>query len=858
MRLLEARIAKLESLLREDGHVITEEVGEPLDKDRIRNGNFPGNDDSEARRPKRFSSGSSSGSAEPGPSYESRSKNVEDDPENVSSDDEHFIATTLGPAVAGLSLDPPHRRYLGKSSGFSMIKSAIMLKAENTGTRPTCAFRSFREEFWRPQLWELPAHEIILPNYKYPDVDLMESLIRIYFDQLHYLAPCLHQQTFERKFRDGLHLSDRKFADIVLMVCAVASRYSDDERVYTKASDSSYSPQSAGWKWFTQVQAAPRSLVAPTTLEDLQLYNLLFIFVTGGQAPQVGWVIVGHALRLAQDIGAHKRKFHEDQRKLDSELWKRAFWCLIAHDRHMSAAIGRPCSIDAEEIEVDFPAECDDEYLEHPDSDGKFKQDSERPSKMVYFTHCLKMSLHTGNALRAIYTNRRYQALMGRNQQGWEQRILAEMDSASNQWFDTIPAHLRWVPTCGDPTFFKQSAFLYINYYQNQILVHRPFMASKNSALSLSCLAICTNAARCILNVADALRQRRESYPGTIVPTFTATMFLLLQAWGGKRLGISADPESAMADVHRGLRVLKHLEDRWTVAGALWDIIWELASITELPLPVPQKNCRSFKRPRHGSNLPTNTAPPPLLAEKVVAGASRSSSTHIHADPEATQSGSSVSQSQSPAPAVYRAMDWPLSSDGQSAVMSDFVQGGNAPDDIRYKPSSEDFRASSFTSATGLSSRQGYNMFGLWMGQANGIEHHAPSSSMPSGSASTFQGDPSGNASLFSGFATTMTEHGAVDSLSNSSTSTSIPSGFGQPYINAAQNGFNSPEWQSPSDSASIPRPAGGANGFDQDALTLLSNYPTGFDFDDWDVYIDSMDTLMQCSSSLSNAGGGA
>ncbi|KAJ7791790.1 hypothetical protein B0H14DRAFT_187866 [Mycena olivaceomarginata] len=68
---------------------------------------------------------------------------------------------------------------------------------------------------------------------------------------------------------------------------------------------------------------------------------------------------------------------------------------------------------------------------------------------------------------------------------------------------------------------------------------------------------------------------------------FTAGVVLLLNIWGGKRsgLGLSADSGQEMTEVHRCMRVLRGYEIRWLSAGKLWDILFNLASAGEVPLP---------------------------------------------------------------------------------------------------------------------------------------------------------------------------------------------------------------------------------------------------------------------------------
>lgn len=45
----------------------------------------------------------------------------------------------------------------------------------------------------------------------------------------------------------------------------------------------------------------------------------------GRTGPQC-WIIVNTGLRLAQDIGVHRRKVYSKSLTPTDELWKRAFW----------------------------------------------------------------------------------------------------------------------------------------------------------------------------------------------------------------------------------------------------------------------------------------------------------------------------------------------------------------------------------------------------------------------------------------------------------------------------------------------------------------------------------------------------
>ncbi|KAH7926384.1 hypothetical protein BV22DRAFT_1063146 [Leucogyrophana mollusca] len=529
----------------------------------------------------------------------------------VPSDDEEMITVRLTESLQNMNLSPMQMRFFGKSSGIMLIQKAIDLKKEYTGDediRRQDILRARRPEYENCFPWELAAKNIVEPEYTFPDEDLAASLVELYFAHVNIVTPLLHRPTFERKIAQGAHMHHSSFGAVYLLVCAVGARFSDDPRVFLEGHNSQHS---AGWKYFEQVQMVRKTLLGPPCLEDLQVYCLSVLFLQGTSAPQACWTIVGIGIRLAQDVGAHRRQVYSSVLTVDDELWKRAFWVLVTLDRLMSSSLGRPCAIQDEDFDLDLPIECDDEYWEHPDPEKVFRQPPDKPSSMSYFVNFLKLNHILAFALRTIYSINKSRVLLGFVGQQWEQHIVAELDSALNKWIDAVPDHLRWDPNRERTPFFLQSCCLYASYYHLQILIHRPFIPSprKPSPLSFPSLAICTNAARSCSHVIDIYRRRTgEAVPYLQMSAFTAGIVLLLNIWGGKRSGLSTDPAKEMADVHKCMSVLKACEGRWHTAGRLWqvDVLYELASVGDLPLPQPSPT-GAVKRDRDSdSNSPAS------------------------------------------------------------------------------------------------------------------------------------------------------------------------------------------------------------------------------------------------------------
>ncbi|KAF9647006.1 hypothetical protein BDM02DRAFT_3188339 [Thelephora ganbajun] len=578
-------------------------------------------------------------------SLESHTPNREEDPH--SSDDE-FATISVTDELRRLSIDRGNTRFFGKSSGVVLIQTAMDMKKEFNnppGASPLNQTEGSaqqkpghlppgRPEFWHFEPasfflspWVIPKLEDPEPHYQFPDPELLTSLVDLYFAHMNSFLPLLHRLIFEKSLAENLHLRDDGFGAVVLLVVAVGARFSDDPRVALPGTDAMYS---AGWAWFNQVQMVRRSLFSPPSLYDLQIYCLSALFLQGSSAPQSCWTIIGIGIRLVQDVGAHRRKVYGSNLTTEDELWKRAFWVLMALDRAASSGLGRPCALQDEDFDLDLPVECDDEYWSPPDPKDAFKQPPGKPSKMSYFIAYLKLSQILAFALRTIYSINKSKALLGFVGQQWEQHIVAELDSALNKWVDSVPDHLRWDPHREDKEFFRQSAILYANYYHLQILVHRPFIPSprKPSALSFPSLAICTNAARSCSHLIDYSRERLGPVLHHLtMPIFTSGIVLLLNIWGGKRSGININPVKEMEDVHRCMSVLTQSEKRWHSAGRLWDIMYELVSVGDLPLPQASPN-PSNKRERD-SDSPlsaevsnTNTSPP-SEGSRVIAGSRR-------------------------------------------------------------------------------------------------------------------------------------------------------------------------------------------------------------------------------------------
>ncbi|KAF5328362.1 hypothetical protein D9619_013333 [Psilocybe cf. subviscida] len=492
------------------------------------------------------------------------------------------------------------------------------------------------------------------PNVEFafdlPPPDPACALIELYFANMNLFCPLLRRPTFDRLVQRGAFLhpgvcnskqerdgdgadTGFRFAHVCILVCAVGAYFSDDPRCLLEAGDvggyggsehgQESGPETAGvgaglrysrgWKWFDQVQMSSRSLIAPPTLYDLQVYALSAQFLQGSSAPQSAWTMCGIGIRLAQDVGAHRRGHNTDGQgpTKEGELWKKAFWVLVIMDRMFSSSLGRPCAIQDEGFDLDPPLDCDDGFWDtkNPDPQKRFKQPPGKPSLMTHFLLSIELTHIMTFSMRTIYSINKSQVLCGLIGPDWEQTVVSELYSALNKWADAVPDHLKWDPHREDVAFFHQSAALWATYYHVQILLHRPFIQSarvaspsRGSSVSMILsLAMCTNAARACCHIVDVQQRRTGPVIAHVQMTiFQSALILLLSIWGGKRSGLLINPSPQMADVRKCMQILRASEQIWFSVGRLNDVLSELASVGEIPRPgsQPQTPLTRNKRQR--------------------------------------------------------------------------------------------------------------------------------------------------------------------------------------------------------------------------------------------------------------------
>ncbi|KAF7361833.1 Zn(2)-C6 fungal-type domain-containing protein [Mycena venus] len=550
-------------------------------------------------------------------------------------------------AREGTDTEAIHIRFHGKSSLVSLVEMTRRYKelhiSETAGgdaeqqepNMPGAVPQNEgghlkRPEFWLPQPWELQwegfnvADDQLLVSVldEFPPPSVAAQLIDLYFVHANSQLPLLHRPTFERQFRDQLHHRSIWFSCVCLGIFAVASRWCDDPLVLPRkckrTSSGGLDWTCAGWHYHNIAMGIPfpcvmpayvltglpgihrvrQSLLYPASLEEIQTFTLLAMFIRGTVGFQyyfqnssfnplfktnhsAGWIFISIGLRKAQDIGAHRKKMYGNRPNANDELWKRAFWCLVAYDRMGSAILGRPLMQTS--FDLDLCLEVDDEFWE---ADPPFRQPPGTPCRLTYFNLWLRLSQIVTFTVRTIYAVHNPRALLGRIAKVRTDEVIAQLTLALQDWLRSVPEYLRWSKHIKDEEFSNQSASLYTTYYLAEMLMYRAFIppvASPSAPVSpvphisasFPALVFCINAARSSARIMEPQVARGwTNTPILIAVAQLSAAILTLGVWDAKakqdqefaedvKPPIAHTIASLMDDIGIFIHALELAEPRW-------------------------------------------------------------------------------------------------------------------------------------------------------------------------------------------------------------------------------------------------------------------------------------------------------
>jgi hypothetical protein len=431
-------------------------------------------------------------------------------------------------------------RFLGSTSGISFarvvlsaVKSSVSSgssergsKASKSALNTSAGGSSMRDTYFglqtKPTFREAP----------FPDRQLGEKLVNLYFEYANPQIPILHRGEFMDLVDHAYSVEPSKripremyLLNIVFAIGAGIIWGSSDQ-----SSDSMHQTESAPKRArLASQQAQPEEYHASAIvhlgaflssstfveanertggdLEELQAVLLLSAFALMRPVAPGLWYIVGVAMRLAVDLGLHyedgteiedsnqvadkKARRSVDAREKGRREWTRDFrrrlwWCTYNFDRLVSTCVGRPFGITDQIVTTAFPSVLDDRFITR--SEGLIlSETSDEPSYKRVSHHYFKLRLLQSEILQVLQYQQAQQVRLKRSRgmlEGVDPTILSpylSQHTSFRSWRQNIDQRLyEWKESAPQQMTTGVSfdrKFLELNYWQAVIMLYRQSLA---------------------------------------------------------------------------------------------------------------------------------------------------------------------------------------------------------------------------------------------------------------------------------------------------------------------------------------------------------------------------------------------
>lgn len=460
------------------------------------------------------------------------------------SDEERLdkLVSNIGMVSVQGTSDP---RYLGSTSGISfarLVFAAVKSSVNGSGSDRSTVRPSERQppnsggSTMRDSFFGLQSRPL-MKQAAFPDRELAERLVELYFEHANPQMPILHRGEF-MELLDRTYATDesnRSPRDLYLLniVFAIGAgiifegKSSAKDEQERKAQESLLSEPSSKKQKLSSHQYQPEEYHASAVvhleaflgsapsnegfgggLEELQAVLLLASFALLRPVAPGLWYIVGVAVRLAVDLGlhyedgtgidsigeegtlAHLRADEQGKPKIDSrergrrewirDLRRRLWWCVYSFDRLVSTCVGRPFGITDQVITTEFPSMLDDRYITKA---GFRPPPREEPSYKRVSHHYFKLRLLQSEIQQVLqYQQARFARRLGKNSKNsfmhtkLPSPFLYRFDSFRSWREDVHRRLVEWkdsAPTRQETGVQFSVEFLELNYWQALIMLYR-------------------------------------------------------------------------------------------------------------------------------------------------------------------------------------------------------------------------------------------------------------------------------------------------------------------------------------------------------------------------------------------------
>ncbi|KZT12954.1 uncharacterized protein LAESUDRAFT_689966 [Laetiporus sulphureus 93-53] len=478
-----------------------------------------------------------------------------------------------------------HMHWIGGSSTMSLIQSframttSPLHRISPVDEDPSVPGPSVDKLYFPASVFFGKVHALPRPEeVEYPDRDLADKLVDAYFTKFHFLMPVLDKPSFLRRYAylmDHTHDVDlarnqTAFIALVCAVFAVASRFVNDIRL-SKAEN--LDDGGMGMVFYERALILHYISHASTQLEHVQCFLLMSSFLCSVNCLPQAWLLVGQAVRTAQDIGLHRSPRRLLITAIEKETRRKVWWGVYTLDRMLALALGRPLATEDADCDVELPVDVDDEYLQAYFGGATVPQQS--PSLMKGFVELTLLYKIAGHVLRQVYALDKCRDHLEPEKRAELRHAVESLDQALTKWCDDLPAVFKSRPITDQQA--SMGAVLCSHYYSILTTLHRNFLPLKyDQPVSPRSTAKAVQTAHACIRLAPAIKDvvpPCHHLAFFIQNLFSSAVIILLYAMHARDPSAS---QAAMDEATSCLSVLESWEGHWPGARKCKELLEDL------------------------------------------------------------------------------------------------------------------------------------------------------------------------------------------------------------------------------------------------------------------------------------------
>lgn len=334
--------------------------------------------------------------------------------------------------------------------------------------------------------------------------------------------------------------------------------------------------------------------ISHTTMqvEHVQCFLLMSTFLCSVNCLPQAWILVGQAVRIAQDIGLHVShdsyfsrcptptpySFQRSPRRLligsiEKETRRKVWWGCYILDRMLALALGRPLGIDDKDCDVEVPVDVDDEDLPQYFQGANMSRNA--PSLMKGFVEQISLYGIAGKVLRQVYSLDKCKEYLEPEKRAELNRSVESLDKALDKWCGDLPIVFKSGPVTEKQV--SMAAVLCTHYYSILTTLHRNFLPVKPDQPVLPrSTAKAVSTARACLRLAPSIRNvvpPSHHLAFFIQTLFSSAVIILLYAMHTTDPGAS---RTAMEEARSCLGYLETWEGSWPGARKCKELLEDL------------------------------------------------------------------------------------------------------------------------------------------------------------------------------------------------------------------------------------------------------------------------------------------